>query len=281
MNLPINLKDPRYWLLGIGAGLIALHISQLGRAPNEDLKFLSLVLWLVIGSLVWEKKDSLNLDSGIFGTFFGITLIVMVLARSISVAGYQLYLLPFISLLGLCLLASGFKGLIQYYKELIIIGLLTVHPFFVSILKAIDLPTLTAKFGAFILNLIGFQAVREGVFISLPTGAVEVYEACSGIESIIQMFNISVIFLFLVPTNTIQKILCILMGITLGFVVNGGRVVLLALLVAWQNKEGFVFWHDGSGSWTFSMISTGLFMLFAWFAFLRDQEIDPDSGELE
>ena len=281
MNWIIELKEPKYWLLGIGAALVGLHLSQLGQAPNDDLQFLSIVLWLVVGSLVWEKKDTFDLKSGLFGTFFGISLIVIVLARSISPAGYQFYLLPFLSLLGLCLLASGFRGLYQYYKELIIIGLLTLHPFFVSMLKAIDLPTLTTKFGAFGLNLLGFEAIREGVFIQLPTGAVEVYEACSGVESIIQMFNIAVIFLLLVPTNTIQKIICLVLGITLGFVVNGARVVLLALLVAWSERDAFNFWHEGNGSLVFSMISTGIFMLIVWLAFLRNEEIDSDSGEWE
>lgn len=282
MNWLIELKEPKYWLLGLGAALVGLHISQLGSAPNDDLEFLSIVLWLVIGSLVWEKKDTLNLESSFFASFFGIGLILVVLARSISPAGYQFFLLPFISLLALCLLASGFKGLHQYYKELLIIGLLVLHPFWVSMLKSIDLPTITAKFGAFGLNLLGFSAEREGVFIAMSRGAVEVYEACSGVESIIQMFNIAVIFLLLVPTNTIQKIICVVLGVTLGFVVNGGRVVLLALLVNWSQKDAFKFWHDGSGSLVFSMISTSLFMLFVWFAFLRNQdiEIDSDSGEL-
>jgi cyanoexosortase A len=198
---------------------------------------LSLLLWLGIASSVWDKRDKLKLHSGVFSTFLGISLIALVLLRSLSPAGYHIRISPFISVLGLCLMASGIKRLHHYWKELLLIGLLVLYPIFTGFLKAIDLSTLTAKFSAFTLWVAGFNAHREGVTILMPTGRVEVYGACSGIDTIILMLCIAVLFLVMVPLKRLQQIMCIAVAILLGFIVNGLRVSVLAILVAFSQEK--------------------------------------------
>jgi cyanoexosortase A len=125
----------------------------------------------------------------------------------------------------------------------------------------------------------GFEVKRQGLFLFLPTGRVEVYGACSGLHSVLQMLNISVLFLLLFPVRShLQKLFCILFAVVLGFFVNAIRVALMAILIAFSNKQAFEYWHGGDGSLVFSMISVLLFGCFCWFVFLRTPQKPLDTG---
>lgn len=263
-----------YWLLGIGSGLLALNLTFLLRAEDAELLATNGLLWLAIGTLLWEKRGQLHLESSLSATIVGVALIALVLVRSVAPSGYHLQASPFISYLGLALMASGFRGIRQYWKELLILGLLLLSPLIVGLLQVIDLSLLTAKAAAFMLWYTGFEVVRNGVFILLPTGRVEVYGACSGVSSVLQMIYLAVLFLLLVPLRWPQRLLCMAIAPLIGFLVNAGRVALLAILVANAHQDSFEYWHTGNGSLLFSVLAVILFGTFCWVAFLR-HPVDP------
>ncbi|NJK47060.1 cyanoexosortase A [Candidatus Gracilibacteria bacterium] len=256
-----------YWLLGLAVALVALHLAYLEQANEPNLMSLSLLLWLGIASLIWDRRDRLKLDSGIFSSFLGVSLITLVLLRSLSPAGYHIRISPFVSGIGLCLMASGIKRLHHYWRELLLLSLILLYPVFTGFFKAINLSLFTAKFSAFMLWCAGFNAYRDNVTIFMPTGRVEVYGACSGIDSIILMLYITALFLLMVPLQWFQKIVCAIVAICLGFLVNGFRVAVLASLVT--QKTTFDYWHGGNGSFIFSTITVFLFGMFCWFAYVR------------
>lgn len=274
-----KLQKPNYWLVAIAAALAALHLTILDRADQPNLLAISILFWLAIASLVWDKREDLKLESGVFSSCFGVSLIVLVILRSISPAGYHVLISPFLSGLGLCLMASGIKRLYDYWKELLILGLLLLYPVLVGILKAVDLPIITAKFAASTLWAAGFQAYREGLFIILPTGRVEVYEACSGVEAIILMLYVAILFLLMIPISKVQSFICVILAALLGFIINGLRVGLLAILVAYNQNKAFEYWHGGDGGFVFSMISVFLFGMFCWLAYVRKLSVASDVGE--
>lgn len=263
------LQEPKSWLLALTLALALLHLIILDFSGQPNLMSVSILMWLAIASLLWDKRQSLNFNSGVFSSALGGTLIALVLLRSVSPGGYHLFVSPLISGIGLALMASGIKGLPSYWKELLILSLLALYSQFSAILNAIDLSTLTAQFGNFALLLGGFQAYRDGVTITLPTGRVEVYGACSGVESIMLMFYIACLFLLLIPIGRGQRLICLGVAVLLGFVINGVRVALMAWLVAYSNQEAFKYWHGDDGSLIFAIISVGIFGLFCWFAYVR------------
>ncbi len=279
MNWSKSLRKPQYWIVALAAALATLHLTILDQSDKPNLMSLSILVWLTIASLVWDKKDQLKLDSGIFSSFLGGTLIVFVLLRSISPAGYHLLISPFVSGLGLGLIASGVKGLNQYWKELFILGLLALSSTLESMLMAIDLPLLTAKFSNIVLWATGFNSYREGLSIILPTGRVEVYGACSGVESIMLMFFIAILFLFIVPLNRIQQTICIIVGVVLGFLANVIRVAIMAVLVAFSNEEAFKYWHGDDGSLVFALVSVLIFGMFCWLTYVRPISLTTHSEE--
>jgi len=243
---------------------------------------MSFLFWTAVSSLIWEKRHKLNLESGIFSSFFGLSLIWLALLKSASLTsfGIFLYILPFIFALGFFLLASGFQGLKQYKGELLVLFFLSSSKVLSSWLTSTS--TLTAKFGAFILWYTGFEVSLTGDKIILPTGAVEVYSGCSGIELIFQLLGIGLLFILMFPQNWKHQTLVLIVAATLGFIVNGIRVALMAILVAKSQQEAFKYWHEGDGSLIFSLIAVLLFGLFCWFLLgqrqSQSQHQDPRSS---
>ena len=138
-------ESPKYWLLAIATGLIAIHLTLTWRSNNVDVLGTSLLFWGAGAILMWEKKDSLDLETELVSTLAGISILALVLLKSLSISGYDIFLRfsPLISGLGLGLLASGFKGLKQYWQELLIVGFIAIPPGL--ILKFIEKKIATKK----------------------------------------------------------------------------------------------------------------------------------------
>ncbi len=279
MDSLVYLKKPGTWLLAIAIALVALHLTILEQEQDSNLMSLNILLWLGVASLVWDKRQDLTWESNVFSSFLGATLIAIVLLRALSPAGYHLMVSPLVFGVGLCLMASGIKNLRDYWKELLILSLLALYPILSAFLRAIDITTLTAKATSFMLWATGFEAQREGVFIILPTGRVEVYSACAGIDIAILMFSIAVMFLLMVSLSRLQQVICIVVAVLIGFVVNAMRAALLAVLTAFRNPQGFDYWHGGTGSFIFSVISVSLFGIFCWFAYVRQLTLTEEMEE--
>jgi cyanoexosortase A len=261
-----RLKNAQFWLLAIAAGLIAIHITLTWKSDNGSLLGNSLLFWIAISSIIWEKRDSLNLESGVFSSFFGLSIVGILLLKSASLTSFGgfLFLFPFIVAVAIALIASGFRGLKQYKGELLVLFLIYAPKLLPSFLIN-HITLLTAKFATFILWYTGFEVTRSGVYVYLPTGSIEVALGCSGIQIVFQQLGLAIIFLLMFPLNRQQKILAPIVAATLGFVVNGIRVALMGVIVAKGSQEAFEYWHDGDGSLIFSMIAVILFGLFCWF----------------
>lgn len=274
------LQNTQFWLLAIAAGLITVHLNLSWRISGDfDQLSISLLCWGVLLSLLWEKRHTLSLESDIFSSLLGLLLIAFVVLRSWFVVNFDTLvdLSPLIAGLGLAMIASGVKGLQQYWQELIIILALTLP---VGLLiDRIDISLLTAKFSTFVLSHLGFEVSRQGVYINLPNGAVEVYPGCSGMESILRLLRISAVFLVMFPTNLAKILLVPIVAILIAFVVNAVRVALMTVLVAYSNREAFDYWHLGTGSQIFFLITVLLFGLFCYFALSKDDSDNHDPME--
>ncbi|HEY9634586.1 MAG TPA: cyanoexosortase A [Coleofasciculaceae cyanobacterium] len=270
-----SLRNFQFWLLGIAAGLIAIHLTLIYKTDKINLLGNSILFWLATSFLVWNKRDRLKLNSGIFASCLGAAILALVLLKSTSLPdGYFLLLSPLISALGLALLASDFKGLKQYWQELTSLFFLGGPQVLLSSL--VDPSLLTAKFATFTLWYSGFEVSRAGLNIELPTGYVEVYPGCSGIESITQLLSLSALFLIMFPVRGIKKIFVPIVAVLVAFVVNGIRVAIMAVLVASSRQEAFNYWHTGDGSVLFSMIAV---LLFGLFCLLLLQQAKPENQE--
>lgn len=269
------IQNPSLWLLAIAGGLIAIDLSLSWRsAPDLSQLSMSLLCWGAVLSLLWEKRHTLSLESDVLSSGAGLLLIGFVLLRSLLMTSFDsvFELLPLISGIGLALVASGVKRLGQYRQELLIILALNI-PIGLVINRIELLSNATAKFATMLLTYCGVEVYRQGINIFIPPrGAVEVAAGCSGWETIFPLLQLSVLFLVMFPTGLIAKICVPLMAVSIAFIVNGVRVAIMALLVAYSTQETFEYWHLGTGSQIFFLIAT---LMFGCVCYVVSQNAHP------
>jgi cyanoexosortase A len=250
-----------FGLLGLASGLVAIHLSLVFRGDNTDLIGSSVLYWLAIAILFSRKRDRLKLGSDRVSTMLGTSLIAIVLLKSWFIVGSDIFLRlsPALSIVGVGLIASGRKGMKQYRHEIGLLILFVIPPGLVLLL--FDPSLLTAKFAGFALWCLGFQVSVQGITVSLPRGAIDVYTGCSGVAIMLQLLGVALMNLFLVVPRVYQQIVVPAIAVLIAFVVNGLRVALLAVIVALGNQEAFDYWHVGDGSLVFSTIAVVIFSL--------------------
>jgi cyanoexosortase A len=257
--------NPPYLLLAISTALTAIHLQLIWKSGHHG-QFLeaALICWAATWFLVWRRHESLRLESTPAASTIGLACVAWVLLRSLAVSEYDSFLrfAPLVSGLGIALLASGF-ALRRYWRELLVLAWMTIPT--TTLLAQIDISQLTADFSSNLLWYTGFRVVQEGVLLHLPTGSVEVYPGCSGIQLIWQHLSLGFLFIMLFPIGLIRSLFVPLAGMLIAFIVNCVRVALMAVLFAQNQREAFDYWHLGTGSLIFSMISVALFGLLCYF----------------
>ncbi|MBE9008920.1 cyanoexosortase A [Pseudanabaenaceae cyanobacterium LEGE 13415] len=271
-------KTP-YLLLAIAVALTTIHFQLIWRT-NHQGQFLeaSVICWAAAWFLVWRRREELTCKSHPTASAIALIGIAWLLFRSLTVSQYDSFmrLFPVVSGLSVALLASGF-ALKSYWRELLVLGFMTIPT--TTLLSMIDISPLTAEFSGSLLWYTGFRVVQEGVMIHLPTGSVEVYKGCSGIQLIWQHLSLGLLFILLFPIGLIRSLIVPIAGISIAFIVNSIRVALMAILVAQKNQEAFDYWHLGTGSLIFSMISVSLFGLLCYFLLEQADRAEEEEEE--
>lgn len=257
------LQNPKILLFGITVGLMLLHLLLIWRVSSDvdQLIINSLFLGAVL-YLLWCRQNKLNLDSDIFSSCFGLTLITLSFIKSISLFWFESALLgifPLIHALGLGIIASGFKGLKQYRQELIILVLLCLPvSLFTPILdRLFQISQLTTAFAVFVLWYTGFDVTRLGTTIALPDASAIVTPACTGISTMLLLLKLAAMYMLIFPTKWSQRIYLVVAAISISFVSGGLRVAIIATVVS--NPAAFDYWHGAVGNQIFSTVAIILF----------------------
>lgn len=264
----ISFTSPSFLLLALGAAVIAIHLTLVLKYGNPDRQINSVLFWLATALLLWEQKEKnkLNFQTGPLASLCGALLLSLLILKVNGAANVNVFVMgyPFIAGIALAPIASGWRGLQAYWRELVLLFFSGAQE--VLLILFTDPTPLTAHFVSYLLWYFGFNVNLKESFLQLPGGSVEVLHACSGVMSMSQLLGMSVLFLMLLPLpwRWFQKLILPVAAIAIGFVVNALRVSLMAILVSQQQIEAFNFWHEGTGSLVFSCIATGLLVLLVW-----------------
>lgn len=260
--MPLS-KLTRYSLLSLLTALIVLHLSLVLRSDNTDLIGSSLLYWFVATLIFRQNCSKLDLQSNPISITLGTLVLIPVLSKSASISGNDivLRLIPIFSIVPLALIASG--GLKQYWREILILAVFAIPPGL--ILMFFDPSAITAQVSGFALWVLGFNVTVQDVLVRLPKGSIEVYSACAGVALMLQLFGVSLMYLFLQPTKRYQKVLIPGVALFIAFILNALRVALMAVLVALGDQNAFEYWHIGNGSLVFSTIAVLLFCFSCQF----------------
>ena len=271
-----------FGLIIIATGLVTLNMTLLWKLGDIAHFWMSIVFWLAVGSLLWEKQDILKQSEGksdVLSIVAGTILIAFILFKSAIVSSKVdpfLRIAPFLSGLGLLLIAVGFQDLKQYWRELVILFFHGIPSVITSPIVGI-ITSITAKFAYYSLWYVGFNVTSEGNYVALPTGRVFVDGGCSGLEAMNYLLGLSVVCLLMFPTKQ-NKALVIGVAVACGFIINVFRVAGMALLVASYRLDLFKYWHEGEGSLVVGMIAVILFGIFYQYMLKRDSKISQTSG---
>jgi cyanoexosortase A len=264
-----RLLETKYLLLIFSGLLTAFQFYIFSKLDNGRLSEIFIIFGSAIFYLIWEKRLQLFFLSSFWASFFGSIIIGLALIKSTFLTEYDPFLrfIPLLFAIGLILIASGFKGSTQYLRELFLLCFFVPSP---TVLTSVfDLSPFTAKLGAEILFYLNIPVHREGVFIYLQDGGVEVYSGCSGVESVLHLLGLSAILIVMFSMHWILKLALPIIAMSVAFFVNGFRVAVMAVLSTSPQKDAFEYWHKGTGSLIFSLISVLIFGLIFYFIVYR------------
>ncbi len=127
---------------------------------------------------------------------------------------------------------------------------------------AFPLQFLAARMASSMLTTIGVPVLRDGNIIQLPTMALEVAQACSGIRSLMSLGALSVIFGYFMETRIFARVLLALGSIPIAVAANAFRIMGTGLIgYYWDPEKAEGFFHEFSG-WVIFVISIALLFLF-------------------
>ncbi len=127
-----------------------------------------------------------------------------------------------------------------------------------------------------LLNLANIPAVQHGNSIEVPTGFVDVAEACSGIRSLQGTLMAALFFGELYRCFWVKRILLLFAGVFVALALNLCRTFLLGWIAATQGMEALEHWHNRAG---YGIFVVSFACLWIMAGLLRDpQRKDPEDN---
>lgn len=280
MKINIWQQSDRFWLFSSLISFSILYLNLIWKTTGSidslttDGLFWGAILWLL-----WRKKQRLSYHSDPVSSFLGFCLIGIVLFKLVTLFWFEsiiISLTPICFAVGLALIASGVRGLRQYWQELFF----TLFLFFPSealgyaIDNLIQIKILTAKFATYFLYYFGFQVVNQGVDIllflpNLGEFRASVNYSCTGMTMILLMLKLALLGVCFYPTSRTKTIFIPSLSIGLGFILGVIRVCILTLVL--PNRDRFDYWHGYQGAQIFSTVGIMIFAGVCYWLLLQQE----------
>jgi EpsI family protein len=188
---------------------------------------------LVVGFLLWRKREALAAcpkRAYLPGLFLLVpSLLAQFLATLLQVGFLSgLALLGVVAGLVLTLMGPQFLRLVLF--PVAFLAFMVPIPEFVIDVVSFRMKLLSAGVAAGVADLFGLIAIREGSFIRIPHGTLEVDNVCSGLKYLIALMAFSALYAHLASVKTWQKWVLFLLSIPISFLANVGRVTLMVIV---------------------------------------------------
>ncbi len=274
------VKSDRLWLGSSLVGMAILYLGLIWKTTGDvDQLTISMVFWGAIIWLLWRKRDLLQYPREPISSFMGLLFLGLMLSKITTLFWFESTLLPLLPLgsaIALALIASGFKGFAQYWRELFFSWFLFFPEGVIGhvIDNTVHITILNAKFATYFLYYLGFNVASQGnqVILSLPElgefKAIVDYP-CAGLPMILLMLKLALLIISLAPMIKQERYWIPLFSIALGFLLGVIRVCILTLLI--PNPPKFDYWHGAQGSQIFSTLAITIFAGFCYWILERNR----------
>jgi exosortase len=203
---------------------------------------------LISGFFLWRSKDAFAKDkrepSNLGLVVLGISLLVYVVAQvwqAYHLSAFALILL----LAGLTLYFLGTKATRRIAFPLGFLLFMIPLPFINQLSPAME--SLTVRVSTAAVRLLGIPATNQGSQIQLQDSSFTVGAACSGLNSVVALATLVVIFIYILEGSRPAKMILLIMAIPIAMVANFFRVsALLVIAHLFGAEVGMNYFHDYS-----------------------------------
>jgi exosortase len=249
------------------AGVYAQTISGLVRewTSSPDASY-GLVLVAVALAVLWGRRQALIEAVASSTSFSLLSLGALAGALALYLVG-QLGADVFLTRVSLVMVAAAALWFTCGTAALRIAAapilfLLIAVPLPALIVNAVTLPLqlIASQIAEHTLSAAGVAVFRDGNVLQLPSGSLEVAEACSGLRSAVSLAAIAVMLAWTQPTWP-RRCGVVLASVPLAIVMNGLRVVGTAVASeAWGPEMATGSWHTFTG-WITFVVSVGVLLM--------------------
>ncbi len=255
-----------------------------------------LVLWLywpTLLHLMGQWRNNQNFSHGFFVPLFSAFIVWQQRDRLAQLPLRQSWTGLLVLALGMCILVVGQMGAELFLSRssilVVLAGLVALFfgwnffratlfpwaflilmiPIPVIIFNQITFPLqlLASRVAAGILPLLGVPILREGNVINLPSMALEVAEACSGIRSLMSLVTLAIIYGYLMERRIWVRCLLAVASVPIAVIANSVRIIGTGLLVQYWDPEKAEGYFHASWGWIIFVIS--LVLLYAFHGLIN------------
>ncbi len=263
-------------LFGLYSSILGHLVVQWWKDPNFSHGFF---VPLFSAFVLWQERARLSRLTpkpswfGLVIVAFGMCLLI------VGQLGAELFLARSSLLIVLAGLIVLFYGWILFRTLLFpwaFLFLMVPLPAIIFNQITFPLQLLASRVSAAILPFFGVPILREGNVINLPSMALEVAEACSGIRSLMSLVTLAIIYGYLLEKRLWVRYLLAAASIPIAVAANSVRIIGTGLLVQYWDPEKAEGYFHASWGWIIFVISLillyGLHALIGWIWPERSQK---------
>ncbi len=213
--------------------------------------------------IIWRKRDRLaasTVASSPVGLWVLAGGLLFYLAATLWYVNFASAFSMLVVLAGLTLYLFGRHATRELLVPLAFLGFMIPLPKISIIYITFWLKLLGASLAVHVIDAVGIPVLLDGAFITLPSGMLEVDNACSGLRSLIALMALGVVFAYVQPVSKVKKWLIAVGAIPIAMVANLTRIVILIVVSDLYGPTGRTFeWTDfTTGLLVFALAVLGL-----------------------
>lgn len=256
------------WELGIiGAIILWLYwptlVHLFGQWLHDPNFSHGVFVPLFSGFVLWQKRTQLASTTSQPSWVGLLVLACGICALIVGQLGAELFLSRFsllIVLAGVTLLFFGWNRFRATLFPWAFLVLMIPLPAILFNQITLPLQLLASHVASAVLPLFGVPVLREGNVINLPSIALEVAEACSGIRSLLSLVTLAIIYGYLMEKRTWLRCILVLASVPIAILANSLRIIGTGLLVQyWDPDKAEGYFH---ASWGWIIFVVSLVMLY-------------------
>ena len=269
------------WLGSAAALIFAYRIVMVDLwytwATNQDYSY-GMVVAPFAAYLVWRKRGDL---ARLKPTPSWIGAGLLIAAAAMRVAGLLLWYgsLERVSLIvavaGVVLLLGGRRIMWLMKGPLLFLLLMIPLPGRVALAVTLPLQRLAAVTSAWVLSIMGWEAISEGNVIRLPGQNLAVAEACNGLRMVFAIVTLGCAIAYLARRPLWERITVACSSVVIGIAANVGRIVATGAISQAFDTASTAQTHDIAG-WL--MMPLALMLIWGEQRFLRSLFLDEPAG---